>query len=251
MRKVKRMSRKETGRKKGFLQMAIIAGIGAFIGGGGSILTMCFQEAIEDFLKTAGGMLQTYIGTVLCLLSVCAMILGSILVRKLRNRYEKWDGEDEVYAEKLEKSFCRYQTILTFLLILNVCLSGIIVPHIAPGTLPATMVYVVSIFWGLFCIDKIVRYDKKMNPEKRGNYLSWSFNKEWLASCDEREKERLFQAAYHTCETSQFIYLGIWIALNLLSAVKDVGVMPFLILAVIWCSQILLNLYYYEHKTEK
>lgn len=245
---------KETGRKKGMLQIALVAGIGALIGGGGSFLFFCFEEQLSSLLSGIAGNISRYSSLILILTAAITCVLSTILVLRLGKRCRKWDGEDEVWAEKLEKSIQRYQTVLGFFEILCVCISGIVLGRQQADiteTIAAISAFIIAVLWTMICMDKIVKYDKNMNPEKRGNVISWNFNKQWLASCDELEKIRLFQAAYHTNITSQYLYCAIFVILVLVSAIEEVGVVPFLILAVIWCSQILLNLYYYERKPQE
>ena len=96
-------------------------------------------------------------------------------------------------------------------------------------------------------MDRIVNYMKKLNPDKKGNIFSWNYDKECLASCDEREKVQVFHAGYEVYLKSQYLYLALFVALILLSTILDLGLAPFLLLLIIWCSQTLIYAYYCRH----
>ena len=69
------------------------------------------------------------------------------------------------------------------------------------GSTSITFLWACILFLSCFFYDGImqVRYVKlvqKVHPEKKGDPSSSKFQKEWLASCDEAEKEIVFQSAY-------------------------------------------------------
>lgn len=89
---------------------------------------------------------------------------------------------------------------------------------------------------------------RKLIRKREGISLAGILINEWLESCDEREKLRLFQAAYYTQLRTQFVYLAVFIGLLLVSNAVEIGIVPFLILMVIWVSQSLIYCYEYEKK---
>lgn len=164
-----------------------------------------------------------------------------------------WEDKDEEEAEKMEKRQQRYQTFLGIFIAADAVLSGIVIASLRGRigdkfALTAIGFFLISGIWILFSWDKLIKYEKQINPEKRGNIFSWNFNKEWLASCDEREKLKLFQAAYYTHLSMQILYLVIFCVLILLSGIIRVGVLPFVILGAVWLFQLLSYQYQYEHK---
>lgn len=247
--------KKETGRVQGIIQMVLLMLLGAFIGGAGSAICFIFKDDIANILREAENITGNYSDWALLFLSLVLFILAPLLTFIVAKKMKRWDEDSEEETEQLERSIQRYQSTLSVFMIAEMCISGISIGNLhteartaAMFSVTAVLIYAVMVFWNLFFIGKLIKYDKKINPEKRGNFFSWNFNKEWLASCDEREKLRMFQAAYYTRLKTQFVYLAVFIGLLILSNAVEVGVVPFLILMVIWVSQSLIYWYEYEKK---
>lgn len=242
---------KETGRKAGFLQTGILMLVGALIGGGGSIVFFFWRKPLRNVLKNLESSIFTYSSWMLIALSVLSCIVGTVLVFKAAKAYKNWDKEDEEEAEHIEKSYECYQAVMSILSVVGVCVSGIVISQLykeeAAGNGVAVYFFAIGAFCNLLCLDKIVNYMKKLNPDRKGNIFSWNYDKECLASCDEREKVQIFHAGYQVYLKSQYLYLGLFVALILLSTILDLGLAPFLLLLIIWCSQTLIYAYYCGH----
>lgn len=246
---------KETGRKAGFLQMGLMMLIGAVIGGGGSMLLFLYGESLQEGLKGLACSISRFSSTALMLLSVSSCLISTILVLRARKKYKLWDGEEEEQAEQIEKSYELYQAVMSFLSVFGICLSGIVISDMyrnySMANNHALLCCAAATLWILLAMDRMVKYRKKLNPEKKGNIFSWNYDKEWLASCDERERMQVFRAGYAVYVKSNILYLIIFICLILTSIIFDLGIAPFLVLLVIWCSQILIFTYYSRKRRMK
>lgn len=246
---------KETGRKAGFLQMGLMMLIGAVIGGGGSMLFFLYGKPLQEGLKSLAFSISRFSSAALMLLSVCSCLISTILVLRARKKYKLWDGEEEEQAEQIEKSYEIYQAVMSFLSVFGICLSGIVISDMyrnySMANNHALLCYAAATLWILLAMDRMVKYRKKLNPEKKGNIFSWNYDKEWLASCDERERMQVFRAGYAVYVKSNILYLIIFICLILTSIIFDLGIAPFLVLLVIWCSQILIFTYYSRKRRMK
>lgn len=240
--------KQETGRKEGFLQTGILMFIGAIIGGGGSLLLCIWRESLREGLKNLAALISLYSSWALIALSALGCIIGAVLVLLARKKYKNWNREDEEEAEGIEKSYERYQAVISLLGVVEICVSGIVISTLygegAVGNGAAVFFFVIGEFGNLICLDRIINYMKKLNPERRGNIFSWNYDKECLESCDEREKVQVFHAGYQVYLKSQYLYLGLFVMLTLLSTILDFGIAPFLLLLIIWCSQTLIYAYY-------
>ena len=219
--------KQETGRKAGFLQTGILMLIGAIIGGGGSLVFFLWREPLREELKNLEALISLYSSWALIALSVLGCIIGTVLVLRARKKYKNWDREDEEEAERIEKSYERYQAVISLLSVVGICVSGIVISQLYREEAAGN-----GAFWNLICLDRIVNYMKKLNPERKGNVFSWNYDKECLASCDEREKVQVFHAGYQVYLKSQYLYLGLFVALILLSTILDLGIAPFLLLLI-------------------
>ena len=83
-----------------------------------------------------------------------------------------------------------------------------------------------------------------LNQYKTVNIFIFNYDKECLAICYERDLLQLFNAGYEVYLKSQYLYLALFVALILLSTILDLGLAPFLLLLIIWCSQTLIYAYY-------
>lgn len=246
---------KETGRKAGFLQTGLMMLIGAIIGGGGSMLFLLYGEPLRESLKRLAFSIFRFSSIALIILSVCSCLISTFLVLKARKKHKQWDGEDEEQAEQISKAYELYQAVMSFLSILGLCLSGIVISDMyrnySMANNYALLCFAAATLWILFAMDRMVKYRKKLNPEKKGNIFSWNYDKEWLASCDERERMQVFRSGYAVYVKSNILYLIIFICLILTSVIFDLGIAPFLLLLVIWCSQILMFTYYSRKRCMK
>lgn len=202
---------KETGRKAGFLQTGLMMLIGAVIGGGGSMLFFLFGKSLQKSLKELAFSIFRFSSAALITLSVCSCLISMYLVLRARKKYRQWDGEEEEQAEQIAKSYELYQAVMSFLGILGICLSGIVISDMhrnySMANNSALLCYAAAEIWILLSMDRMVKYRKKLNPEKKGNIFSWNYDKEWLASCDEREWMQVFRAGYAVYEKSNILYL--------------------------------------------
>lgn len=247
--------RKETGRKMGIVQTLLVACIGAAIGGGGKMAAGMHEDSLRTFLDRSEGWFMDHSSWLLLLSSAAICILCTVFVLRMRKACSRCEEEDEVEAERIEKMQQRYQSFMGLFIAVEAILSGVVIASLGGSqgdsfTLAAIGTFFLSAVWILISWDRLVKYEKQMNPEKKGNIFSWNFNKEWLQSCDEREKLKLFRAAYYTHLSMQILYLVIFCVLILLSGIVKVGVLPFVILGAVWMFQLLSYQYQYEHKNE-
>lgn len=117
-----------------------------------------------------------------------------------------------------------------------------------PNIVVMSTLFVLYSLWCAFSEHLLVEQTKKMNPEKKGNALSLHFNRDWVGSCDEQEKARMYEAAYIVYKNSFVLYTGIFIFMLMLTVAVDIGVLPFLILGIIWTFQNVLYMCSYEKK---
>lgn len=80
---------------------------------------------------------------------------------------------------------------------------------------------------------KQVQLTQMRNPEKRGNPLEFSFQKDWLASCDEAEQYKIYQASYHSFRATQMALLVSWVVAVLAGVVFGTGLLSVLLVGSI------------------
>ena len=103
---------------------------------------------------------------------------------------------------------------------------------LVPGLL---IVNIVSILAGEFCLWKLKTVcDRIVHPEKRGDISSRKFQQQWLESCDEAEKEVIYQSSYKT-----YIFMSKAIGLLLIVTMLShlffkTGIMAILVVGVMY-----------------
>ena len=95
----------------------------------------------------------------------------------------------------------------------------------------------------LFCINfflygyyqmRYVKMVQAAHPEKRGDMNSKNFQKDWMASCDEAEKECIYQASYKGYQTvMKWAPILTFVAL-ILHMFFDTGILAIVMTSVIW-----------------
>lgn len=240
--------------KKGYLEFIMIILVSGLMGGVGTMIIGKHGGDVEKL----GSILEAFIGKGAFWLIVLMSILGSIantyMVLTVRKKFREWDGEDDETAEQIERYNNRCQGIISCCATMTMVLSGVnIVYGLHRSESKASLAVIPTLFvgyclWSAFSEHILVEQTKKMNPEKKGNALSLHFNRDWDKSCDEQEKARMYGAAYVVYRKSNWLYAGIYIVLLMCSVAVDIGVLPFLMLGIIWTYQIVLYMCNYEKR---
>lgn len=82
-----------------------------------------------------------------------------------------------------------------------------------------------------------IRYVKllqRIYPEKKGDPMSWRFQEQWLASCDEAEKETIYQGSYRTCLLLLKALPFFALAAMLCDLLWHTGIMAVVLTSAIW-----------------
>lgn len=211
-----------------------------------SILAICIVfglDAIETFFK---GLLQFIYDNCWIILWVFAAVqLISALfgyfkveaLMKLENANPEYDEEDDLLSYRIE-AWTTYTNFIGHLLfILSVILFTISTPgskFSEPYLYKATPPFLIgSVILCIYCIA-YVKQAQRRDPSKKGDPAQLRFNRDWLESCDEAEKEIAYQASYKTLTvlgwcTPIFLLLAMWGHLMF-----QTGVLSIVIVGVIW-----------------
>lgn len=116
--------------------------------------------------------------------------------RRARRLFEEWDGEEEGIGQAESRLnwvllFAAVTMVLNFFLLSAAPYSQL--PHGAPVGVAAFLLSIAAV---LVVQQKAVDLTRRINPEKQGNVYDMDFQKKWLESCDEAEKQQIGQAAY-------------------------------------------------------
>ena len=243
---VKLANKKEDNSKlKGFTLMMAVCLIAGFIGGF-VVAGAGDMDIFKDMAAVISGAIKfisMYANFVLTIISVIAVF---ILCRQSRKLFAKWDGEDEAVSKAFEKKLSIAMIIVsidTILLFVFMAIGIIrLVELKAMGKSTFTTVSIFIYFMGivgtlLFTViaqQKIINLTKEMNPEKKGSIFDTKFQKKWFESCDEMEKQQIFEASYASYKAVNTTCMALLIILLVGAEVVDIGVMPICIVGIIW-----------------
>lgn len=145
-----------------------------------------------------------------------------------------------------------FSTVVMPWIMLTICLALPSVDVLANNAFVVAVVplLVVELAWSYGLQAMVVRATQRLAPEKRGNVFDIRFQKDWYASCDEAERQRIGECAYHTYITMTSIYPFTLLVALLAVMYGGASVLWALLLGGLWLTQTLsylLRAYKLEH----
>lgn len=225
---VKRDNRKSLPR---FLLVILVAGLVGGVVGFFSALAAdlgtlnAIREGLDMFMRTI-----TPWAIPVC--TAALLIPGLCLYCSTKKEYAVWDQEcDEAYQAIEEKlSYTLLFSSLAMLADLFFLAAG----FLYDVSLINALLFLISLVFLILLQQKVVDLTRRMNPEKKGSIYDVSFQKKWLDSCDELERAQIGQAALHAYKILNGLCPVLWAVLVLLNIVTEVGLLPILMVVLIW-----------------
>ena len=94
--------------------------------------------------------------------------------------------------------------------------------------------FVLGFVWTIWVTNWVVRLEQQLNPEKRGNVFDTKFQKQWIASCDEAEKQKVYQAGFRGYRAGATACMVLWVVAVFAQLWAGTGVFPVLCVCLIW-----------------
>lgn len=218
--------------------------------------------SLKSVVLQAVDAIRTYILAEMLILFVVEVIVGEYTVKKMK-RYATIidDAEDEEFDQidyEIEKTMALGNSILTGVAILAMvilattysmnCLqllnSKQEVLMLLAAFILFILLYVYNGYWGV----RAIKLEQKRDPAKKGDPASLKFTEQWVESCDEAEKELIYQSAYKT-----YLVLSKWIPLLMVAAMLmhllwNTGIAAIVFIGIIW---LVLSLTYQKNAVQK
>ena len=170
-------------------------------------------------------------------------IVSLILCHSAKKKILSWDGEDEC-VEKIEQQlnypmlFANLMTVLNFLFFsasIQVAESTAFGERYSVSLFPLCLgTFVLGYVWILFVSNRVVKLEKQLNPEKQGNIFDTQFQKQWIGSCDEAEKQKIYQAGYRGYRAGSTACLILWVVTTFAQLWAGTGILPVICVCLIW-----------------
>lgn len=174
---------------------------------------------------------------------LCALLFwaGSVVCyRRAKAAFASWNGEDEDVLESTEHLLSWSILWATASQLFAFAAFSVVVSLIPLGyadylsLLAAIVGLLVVTFLVLLSQQRVVDLTRRINPEKQGSVYDLKFQKKWLASCDEAERQRIGQAAYSSFLVTSRTAMVVWIAMVLVNLYLPIGPLPVLAALIPW-----------------
>ena len=174
---------------------------------------------------------------------------------KAATRADEDDDAFETANRRLSLSMAFSAVVMPWMM-LTICLALPSVNVIANNVFVVAVVplLLVEIAWSCGLQAVVVRAMQRLAPEKRGNVFDTRFQKDWYASCDEAERQRIGECGYHTYLTMTKIYPFTLAAALLAVLYGGASVLWAVVLGGLWLTQTicyLVRAYQLEHGKAK
>lgn len=224
----------------------IIAGVllGGILGVGMAFVKFGDIDAVN---KTLNHVVVTLFPASMIIVTFLVAIIVAIIYCKSRKAFRNWDGETEEIIEKVETRLSGAIWLTTMNTIWNYFAFGAVFcmnywNRIENGETDSAMLLVGTFLIGLvLCIveqQKIVNLEKEINPEKKGSIYDAKFHKVWEDSCDEAELLMIYKSGYKSYKVTQMLCLVLWTLCVLGGFIWDIGIVPVLIVAIVWATNV-------------
>ena len=217
------------------LLLSLLGGgvLGFFIG-----LTNVFGLDAAALAEGLNGVLSAVTPWGIPVTSVLTLGTAFFLYRSAAKKYAAWGGGDEdETSESIENALSWVLLLSAVQLILNFFFLAALCVYCLDGktwVLASLAVFLLSCGLVIFAQQKVVDLERRMNPEKHGSVYDMKFQKKWLASCDESERQQIGQACYRAYLVTTRVCIGLWLVLVLLSMVLEMSLLPVFVLVLIW-----------------
>lgn len=178
---------------------------------------------------------------------LCSVLYGEYVLRgmkKIGKKLQEAEDEETDFLEyKLEQigSWGVIASHVLMVLSILVVATGYSMEYIetavqTEGTLLLTELFVFLVedtYQGLWQL-RYVKVLQKIYPEKKGDPTSRKFQKQWLESCDEAEKEAIYQSSYKTYHLLSRVLPFMTMAAMICHLIWNTGILAVVLTGIIW-----------------
>lgn len=238
--------------KKSIYRIIFLLLIGGVFGSFFSIGLLKFGEAgglaklpnIGDFLIDNNIYIFIFLVIALFLPSIYLFLKGKRVYDKID---EMSDDEYDVKVKIAEKKIDMALTINSIFMILNFMVLGTTFDKASDNFILVLIIFVINIIaMSLFEIY-VIRFMQRLDTRLKGDPTSFKFSKEFINSCDEAEKIKIYKSGYHAFQTSKSTSLGFIVITIISNMVLDTGSLP-IVISCIWMLANVASYGYYSVK---
>ncbi|MFW5890895.1 MAG: DUF3169 family protein [bacterium] len=224
--------------KKSIYRVIFLLAIGGVFGAIFSIGLLKFGDAggltklslIGDFLIDNSVYIFMFLVIVLFLPSVYLFFKGKELYENIDHLA---DDEYEVKAKVANRKLDISLTINSIFMILNFLVLGTTFDIASSNFLMVLIIFFINILAAALFEIYVIRFIQKLDARLKGDPTSFKFNKEFIDSCDEAEKLKIYKSGYYAFKTSKSTSLCFIVITTIGNMVLGTGALPIFI-SCIW-----------------
>lgn len=228
-----------------FVVFLLLSGIvGIFAGMTIRILQATVGTSMDALLDIIVSAMIYIVPALYLLMHLAAAIISFSIYGRAKKKVMHWDGEDEDYIEAIEASLDIPVIMGNAVMVLNLLLYTVVVyqaDHVEMSQLwqnilsnGGMVLMILGYVYEIIVQKLVVDLEKKLNPEKRGNVFEIDFMKTWMESCDEAQKWKHYEAAWHAFRITNVVCLVLWLLCFIAQFSFQAGLLPVFCVSGIW-----------------
>ncbi len=236
--------------KKSIYRIIFLLFIGGVIGAVFSVGLLKFGEAGGLAKLSEIGNFLVDINIYIFVLLVFVLFIPSVyLFMKAKKVYEKIDVmSDDEYEEKDNIAKKKLDTALTLnsiFMVLNFLVYGTTLDKTSDNFLIVLMVFLTNILAMALFEIYVIRFIQRKDTRLKGDPTTFKFTKDFIESCDEAEKLRIYKSGYHAFQSSRSASLGFILITIISNMVLETGALP-IVISCIWMLENVASYGYYS-----
>lgn len=222
------------------IMMVISAIVGAIIGAGSIYLQEHMGNNLSDFLLNVLMMITPYASLVL---SILVIIVSVVIYSNSRKNLKLWNQSDEQeeIIDNIEEKLSYVLLFASVNLIMGFFFFGAGMALLSEDSYGKVILFligfIVCVVSTILIQKKIVNLEKEINPFLNGSIYDFKFSQKWLDSCDEAIKLNVYKSSFKAHKAVTNTCLILWIVCVLGYDFFDFGIMPLVMVTIIWLVQ--------------
>lgn len=233
-------------------RLLIYLGIGGVCGFFAGIFMTLEDNGVVNGVNGLSDLFRPLALPIIAVILVVSIVLMEFYSRKLKNtmkhlkeaedeQYEVLSYEEEKYGAMLMN--CNVISQVCDITVLSLTFSRLWLKEASgkelAGFLAACVLFIINFFVYGYYQMRYVKMVQEAHPEKKGDMNSKTFQKDWLASCDEAEKEMIYQSAYKAYTAmSKMIQILLCVTM-VLHFVFHTGILAVIVVGVVYLTMTL------------
>lgn len=222
------------------IMMVISAIVGAIIGAGSIYLQEYMGNNLSDFLLNVLMMITPYASLVL---SILVIIVSVVIYSNSRKNLKLWNQSDEQeeIIDNIEEKLSYVLLFASINLIMGFFFFGAGMALLSEDSYGKVILFLIGF---IVCVvstvliqKKVVNLEKEINPFLNGSVYDFKFSQKWLDSCDEAIKLNVYKSSFKAHRAVTNTCLILWIVCVLGYDFFDFGIMPLVMVTIIWLVQ--------------